>query len=141
MEGEDFYAVREVLAGDGRGPAFRVHASRLIKFDFSRTSADLEHARKLPDGYGVVQDILGHRDGMVLVKWLGVVEPRWQVVDTSLQQVLRFKQYCVANNLTRQGVEKRPVGGPAEPGMGAGEVGGGKKRSRKTARCTFSGNC
>ena len=62
-----------------------------------RTDADREHARKLPEGYYVVEEIRGHRDGEVLVKWLGVEEPKWQLVDKSLQQVLQFRAYCAVD--------------------------------------------
>ena len=150
----DFYAVREVLAGNGRGPSFEVHASRLIKFDATRTDADREHARKLPEGYYVVEEIRGHRDGEVLVKWLGVEEPKWQVVDKSLQQVLQFKAYCAANGLTLHGLPKRSAGRPKAAPSGGGatpRAGGGKEqdeqdeqdervKGRRSARCTFSGH-
>ena len=145
----DFYAVREVLAGNGRGPSFEVHASRLIKFDATRTDADREHARKLPEGYYVVEEIRGHRDGEVLVKWLGVEEPKWQVVDKSLQQVLHYKAYCAANGLALNGFPKKSGGRPkaAPSGGGATPSGGGGNeqdergiKGRRSARCTFSGH-
>ena len=45
-----FYTVSEVLAGDVLGTPVDVHASRMLAFDRRRTTADAEHARKLPEG-------------------------------------------------------------------------------------------
>ena len=53
-----FFTVNEVLAGDALGVPVDVHVSRLLPFDRRRTTADAEHARKLPEGYHVVETVL-----------------------------------------------------------------------------------
>ena len=93
----DFYSVAEVLAGDALGKGMEVHASRLIRFDRSRTSGDEEHQRKLPEGHYVVEKNLQALEGKFLVKWLGVPEPIWEFPG-GLRQVLKFKQFCLENN-------------------------------------------
>jgi transposase InsO family protein len=105
----DFYSVAEVLAGDALGKPLDVHASRLIRFDRSRTSGDEEHQRKLPEGHYVVEKILQAQEGKFLVKWLGVQEPKWEH-PSGLRQVLKFKQFCLENDLTLEGKpKKKPV--------------------------------
>jgi hypothetical protein len=99
-----FYTVNEVLAGEALGVPVDVHASRLITFDRRRTTADAEHARKLPEGYHVVESVLEgpSKDGLFLVKWLYIEEPKW-VQPQELRAVLKFQAYCELKGLDKNG--------------------------------------
>ena len=116
-----FYTVCEVLAGDALGKPVDAHVSRLIAFDRRRTTADAEHARKLPEGYYVVEDILDgpNADGLFLVKWMGVAEPRW-AEPQELRAVMKFQAYCQQRRLDKSG---KPLAPPRARGNRA--VGGG----------------
>jgi len=109
--GSDFFTVREILAGDALGKAVQVHSSRLIKFDESKTSPDAEHQRKLPKGHFVVSQVLRGPDaahpGQFQIQWFGVDNPTWEQAH-GLRQVLKFRQFCQDNNLTLEGVPKKP---------------------------------
>jgi hypothetical protein len=102
--GNGFYTVCEVLAGDALGTPVDVHASRILAFDRRRTTADAEHARKLPEGYHVVEAVLDgpREDGMFLVKWLGVEEPKWEL-SHELRAVVKFQAYCEQHRLDKAG--------------------------------------
>jgi hypothetical protein len=119
-----FYTVNEVLAGDALGNAVAAHVSRLLAFDKRRTSADAEHARKLPQGYYVVEDILEgpNAGGLFLVKWMGVSEPKW-AEPQELRAVRKFQVYCEQRRLDKSGKplpppramgRNRAVGGAAQ---------------------------
>ena len=119
-----FYTVNEVLAGDALGNAVDAHVSRLLAFDKRRTSADAEHARKLPQGYYVVEDILEgpNAEGLFLVKWMGVSEPKW-AEPQELRAVRKFQAYCEQRRLDKSGKplpppramgRNRAVGGAAQ---------------------------
>jgi len=101
-EGGDFYQLREVLAGDALATtATTAHAARIVPFIRDRTSAAVEHQRKLPEGYHVIEDIVdGPRegDGRFLVKWAFLASPTWEPFE-ALRGGVRFKEYCAANDL------------------------------------------
>jgi len=104
--GGDFWRVGEVLAGDAQGTPTDVHASRFHLYDKSRSSGDIEHARKLPTGYAVVKAVLdGPResDGRFQVQWAHQEDPTWEPPDV-LRSVIYFRNYCDAHDLTYDGV-------------------------------------
>ena len=117
--GSDFFKVQEWLAGGALGDPVDVHASRLILFDGSRTSGTAEHARKLPEGYYVVESILDgpNEKGQFQVKWFGVDNPTWEAA-AGLRTVVCFKKYCHDNKLTAKG--ERRAG--AAKGKGKAEM-------------------
>ena len=121
--GKDFYTVCELLADNAKGKPVQVHASRLIRYDISRSSADEEHQRKLPPDHYVVEAVLRGPDldheGHFLVKWLGITAPRWEPAH-ALRQVLKFRQFCHDSQLTLEGKPTRrtklsQVPGPQPP--------------------------
>ncbi len=102
--GNSFFTVCEVLAGDALGTPVDLHASRILAFDWRRTTADAEHARMLPEGYHVVEAVLDgpREDGMFLVKWVGVGEPKWELPH-ELRAVVKFQAYCEQHRLDKAG--------------------------------------
>ena len=76
----------------------------MLAFDRRRTTADAEHARKLPEGYHVVEAVLDGPsvDGMFLVKWMGGGEPKWELPQ-ELRAVVKFQAYCEQHHLDKAG--------------------------------------
>ena len=90
------------------GPPLELHSSRMWPFNHSRTSADLEHERRLPPGEIIVEGVLEgpDADGKFLVKWRGVAEPRWEW-PAGLTHLTLFVEYCEKNGVVM--AEGRPV--------------------------------
>ena len=116
-----FCTVAPVLAGDTLGSdRLEVHVGRLWPFNAERTSADLEHQKRLPAGYGVVKEILAHRQhalgALVQVKWLMLEKPSWEFVAAMRERGAgynaAYKQYCAAHGLRLDGAGF----GPAQTG-------------------------
>ena len=138
-EGTDgFCTVAPLLAGNVLGDKLDVHVSRLWPFKGERTTADKEHQKRLPSGFGVVQRILGHREHelgvQAQVKWLVLEEPTWEFCG-ALRENAVWKQYCEDNELTllgkRKGERTARAAAPLAGGGGGGGGGAGPPAARR----------
>jgi hypothetical protein len=113
-----FYRHAPLLAGGVTGDASVAHASRLRHYNMDRTSPSLEHQKKLPVGYHVVEEILaGPRaeDGRFQVKWAFVALETWEPAE-ALRGEAHFIKYCADHSLmpsTGQPFRARTRGGKA----------------------------
>lgn len=87
------------------------HAARMWPFNGERTSSCAEHWKRLPEGFGVVQDILGHRlharGAQVLVRYYMVPHPTWEFISGMREPNLGwnsiYKAYCETHGLPLEG--------------------------------------
>ena len=101
LSGDGFYEVAPLLAGDVLGaPTVVVHASRMLAFDHSRTSSELEHQKRLPPGYHVVKDVIDgpREDGRFEVSWHFLDKTTWEPIE-GLRSTAQYKAYCAAHNI------------------------------------------
>ena len=116
-----YCVVAPVLAGDKLGPErVEVHVGRLWPFNAERTSSDAEHQKRLPAGWTVVKEIVGHKStplGVKLrVKWVMVEAPTWEFVAAMRTRGggynAVYKEYCAAHGLRLvDGVQQGGGGG------------------------------
>ena len=128
-----WFTIAEIMAGDSEetpreAKPIEVHSSRLWPFNHSRTSATLEHQRRLPPGQLVVEDILEgpDADGRFLVKWFTVETPKWEW-PAGLAHLTVFKEFCGSHGIVMQGeraVTWRPSTLPAQADLGGATVPG-----------------
>jgi hypothetical protein len=107
-----FYSVAPLLANDTLSKdVLEVHAARLWPFNGERTSSCAEHWKRLPEGFGVVQDILNHRlharGAQVLVRYYMVPRPTWEFTSSMREPHLGwnsiYKAYCETHGLPLEG--------------------------------------
>ena len=99
-ESGGFCSLRELLAGGALGKEISVHVSRMLPYDMSRSSANEEHQRKLPEGYGVVTAIESgpREDGRFEVRWAFLEGTTWEPAE-ALRYSTVFRLYCVSHGL------------------------------------------
>jgi transposase InsO family protein len=107
-----FYTVAAILANDTVSKdTLEVHAARMWPFNGERTSSCAEHWKRLPEGFGVVQEILNHRlharGAQVLVRYYMVPRPTWEFTtgmrEPNLGWNAIFKAYCETHSLPLEG--------------------------------------
>lgn len=107
-----YYTVAPVLANNTLGkPHLGVHANRMWPFSAERTSAEAEHWKRLPEGCGLVLDILNHRlhaqGAQVQVKYYSVKRPVWEFIGSmkinNLGWNAVYRDYCESRELPLDG--------------------------------------
>ena len=119
-----WFVVREILAGDTEeaprvGPPIETHSSRMWPFDHSRTTAELEHERRLPPGHHLLERVVEgpDKDGRFLIKWLRLEKPRWEW-PTAIAHTAQFKEFCETKGIVMaegRAVQWRPSNLPPGP--------------------------
>ena len=127
-----WFVVREILAGDTEeaprvGPPIETHSSRMWPFDHSRTTAELEHERRLPPGHHLLERVVEgpDKDGRFLTKWLRLEKPRWEW-PTAIAHTAQFKEYCETKGIVMaegRAVQWRPSSLPPGPTITAAKPG------------------
>ena len=109
------------------------HVSRLLRFDFSRATAQEIAQFQLEAGSEIVESVLGHRtlyDGTheFNILWLGSGITSW-LASAALSKVTKAINYCAAHNLAPLGKEPKLIHNPPVRGA-SGRGRGGRGRGR-----------
>lgn len=97
------------------GDPISVHARRLLRYNFTRSSASIEAARALPAGELIVEGIVSHRDDghgrlEFEVRWLGFTSTDF-LYPSELTRLQLFKDYVakhrLASRMSRQAAAER----------------------------------
>jgi len=96
-------------------------------FDHSRTTAELEHERRLPPGHHLLERVVEgpDKDGRFLTKWLRLEKPRWEW-PTAIAHTAQFKEYCETKDIVMaegRAVQWRPSSLPPGPTTTAAKPG------------------
>ena len=97
----NFVTLRNYLGG-AAGDSM-VHVSRLLHFDASRATSEALAEFELPEGYGLVADVLEHRrldDGTLEFKlaWVSDPVPSW-LPGHAVRRVTKVVEYCTVHGL------------------------------------------
>ena len=107
-----YYTVAPVLANNALGkPHVEVHANRMWPFSAERTTAEAEHWKRLPEGCGLVLEIINHRlhahGAQVQVKYYAVKRPAWEFITSmklpNLGWNAVYRDYCERHKLPLEG--------------------------------------
>jgi hypothetical protein len=115
------------------------HVSRLLRFDFSRATAQEIAQFQLEAGSEIVESVLGHRtlhDGTheFHIQWLGTGITSW-LASAALTKVIKVIDYCAANRLASPGKEIKHYNAAPAVLRGGGLGGrGGRGRGRGGTR-------